>query len=168
MNFSQPIRDNVNENISGQFGQIALKLYGDDLDDAAEAGRAREGRARRACPAWPISAIVKSGEVPQIQVEPDRVALARYGMALGDFQHVFQTAVGGRPVADFWEGERRFDVVMRFPLGARDDVEKLRQAAHAGHRRGGRAARRAGARRRWGTAARRSTARTAGATSASA
>src|SRR5262249_9599054 len=71
--------------------------------------------------------IVKSGEVPQIKVKPDRVALARYGMALGDFQHAFQTAVGGSPVADFWEGERRFDVVTRLPLSTREDVDELRQ-----------------------------------------
>src|SRR5439155_1380976 len=69
--------------------------------------------------------IVKSGEVPQIQVRPDREALARHGMKLGDFQRVFQTAVGGRPVGELWEGERRFEVVMRLPLAARDDVEKI-------------------------------------------
>ena len=57
------------------------------------------------------------------------MALARYGMTLGDFQHVFQTAVGGTPVDEFWEGERRFDVVLRLPPAERDDVEKIRQAA---------------------------------------
>jgi cobalt-zinc-cadmium resistance protein CzcA len=55
------------------------------------------------------------------------VALARYGMTLGEFQHVFQTAVGGRPVDEFWDGERRFDVVLRLPATERDDVEKLRK-----------------------------------------
>ena len=66
-------------------------------------------------------------------------------MALGDFQHAFQTAVGGSPVADFWEGERRFDVVMRFPLAAREDVEELRQLRIPVDGRRGRPARRAGA-----------------------
>lgn len=126
VNFSQPIRDNVNENISGQFGQIAVKLYGDDLrvlQDHAE----RVKNAIADVPGVADLGIVKSGEVPQIQVKPDRTTLARYGMALGEFQHVFETAVGGRPVADYWEGERRSDVVMRFPLVARQDVEELRQ-----------------------------------------
>jgi cobalt-zinc-cadmium resistance protein CzcA len=126
VNFSQPIRDNVNENISGQFGQIAVKLYGDDLvalQAQAEKVKAQIGKVEGVADLG----IVKSGEVPQIQVAPDRVALARYGMNVGDFQHVFQTAVGGRPVSDFWEGERRFDVVMRLPLESRDDVEKLRK-----------------------------------------
>ncbi|MFL5355821.1 efflux RND transporter permease subunit [Archangium sp.] len=124
VNFSQPISDNVNESISGQFGQVAVKLYGDDLkvlQDQAE----KVKNVIAEVPGVADLGIVKSGEVPDIKVTPDRVALARYGMSLGDFQHVFQTAVGGRPVSEFWEGERRFDVVMRLPLSSRDDVEKL-------------------------------------------
>jgi heavy metal efflux system protein len=131
-NFSQPIRDNVNENISGQFGQIAVKLYGDDLDVLQEhAERAKDVIAGVAGVA--DLGIVKSGEVPQIQVKPDRLALARYGMALGDFQHAFETAVGGRPVADYWEGERHVDVVIRLPLASRDDVEEIRHLRIATH-----------------------------------
>lgn len=124
VNFSQPIRDNVNESISGQFGQIAVKLYGDDLtklQQQAERAKAVISTVKGVADLG----IVKSGEVPQLQVEPDRVALARYGMTLGDLQHVFQTAVGGRPVDEFWEGERRFDVVLRLPASERDDVDKL-------------------------------------------
>ncbi|HMK73905.1 MAG TPA: efflux RND transporter permease subunit, partial [Myxococcaceae bacterium] len=125
VNFSQPIRDNVNENISGQFGQIAVKLYGEDLVALqAQAEKAKAAISR--VPGVADLGIVKSGEVPQIQITPDRLILARYGMKLGDFQRVFQTAVGGRPVSEFWDGERRFDVVMRLPLSARDDVEKIR------------------------------------------
>jgi len=124
-NFSQPIRDNVNENISGQFGQIAVKIYGADL--VALQAYAEKAKALIAgIPGVADLGIVKSGEVPQIQITPDRKALARHGLRLGDFQRVFQTAVGGRPVADFWDGERRFDVVMRLPPSARDDLDKLR------------------------------------------
>ena len=56
MNFSQPIRDNVNENISGQYGQVALKIFADDLDDLQQAAERGEERARRRCPASPTSA----------------------------------------------------------------------------------------------------------------
>lgn len=126
VNFSQPIRDNVNESISGQFGQIAVKLYGDDL--VVLQGYAESVKdAIATVPGVADLGIVKSGEVPQIQLTPDRVALARYGMGLGEFQHVFQTAIGGTPVATFWEGERRVDVVMRLPEASRDDVEKIRK-----------------------------------------
>jgi cobalt-zinc-cadmium resistance protein CzcA len=126
VNFSQPIRDNVNENISGQFGQIAVKLYGDDLV-ALQKQAERVKTVISKVDGVADLGIVKSGEVPQIQVKPDRVALGRYGMHLGEFQHVFQTAVGGRPVADFWEGERKFDIVMRLPAAARDDEDKIRK-----------------------------------------
>jgi cobalt-zinc-cadmium resistance protein CzcA len=126
VNFSQPIRDNVNESISGQQGQVAVKLYGDDLAALQElAERTKKVLATVAGVA--DLALVKSGTVEQIQVNPDRTALSRYGMSVGDFQHVFQTAVGGRPVDEFWDGERRFDVVLRLPKVERDDVEKLRK-----------------------------------------
>ena len=125
VNFSQPIRDNVNESISGQQGQIALKLYGDDLTALqAQAEKVKSVISR--VPGVADLALVKSASVLQVRVRPNRVALARYGMDLGDFQHVFQTALGGRPVADYWEGERKFDVVLRLPPADRDDVEKIR------------------------------------------
>ncbi len=126
VNFSQPIRDNVNESISGQFGQIAVKLYGDDLSALQQ--QAEKVKAVIATVQGVADlGIVKSGEVPQLRVEPDRAALARHGLTLGHFQHLFQTAVGGRPVDEFWEGERRFDVVLRLPAVERDDVEKLKK-----------------------------------------
>jgi cobalt-zinc-cadmium resistance protein CzcA len=125
VNFSQPIRDNVNESISGQQGQIALKLYGDDLAALQAQAEKVKGAISHVRGVADL-ALVKSASVLQVRVKPDRVALARYGMDLGDFQHVFQTALGGRPVADFWEGERKFDVVLRLPAANRDDIEKIR------------------------------------------
>jgi cobalt-zinc-cadmium resistance protein CzcA len=124
VNFSQPIRDNVNENISGQFGQIAVKVYGDDLrvlQDFTE--KVKNVIAK--VPGVADLGIVKSGEVPQIQVKPNREALARYGLDLGEFQSVFQATVGGVTVGTFWEGEIPRDLVLRFPPSARDDVEKI-------------------------------------------
>jgi cobalt-zinc-cadmium resistance protein CzcA len=126
VNFSQPIRDNVNESISGQQGQVAVKLYGDDLV-ALQAEAEKTKQVLSTVRGVADLALVKSGTVEQIQVNPDRVALSRYGMSLGDFQHVFQTAIGGRPVDEFWDGERRFDVVLRLPRVERDDVEKLKK-----------------------------------------
>ena len=129
-NFSQPIRDNVNENIAGQFGQIALKLFGEDLrilqDHAAKVKSVIAG-----VPGVADRGIVKSGEVPQIQLHPDREALARYGLDVGDFQHIFQAAVGGVEVATFWEGEVPRDVVLRFAPSSRNDIEKIRKLSIA-------------------------------------
>jgi len=125
-NFSQPIRDNVNENISGQMGQISYKLYGNDLVQLQ--GIAERVKAIIAkVPGVADLGIVKSAMVPQVLIEPDRGTLARYGLDMDDFQHVLQAAIGGVPVSEFWDGEARHDVVMRYPLAARNDVEKLRQ-----------------------------------------
>jgi cobalt-zinc-cadmium resistance protein CzcA len=126
VNFSQPIRDNVNENISGQFGQVAVKLYGDDLKVLQEfAERTKASIAK--VPGVADLGIVKSSEIPQLQVEPDRGALGRYGLDMEDFQHALQAALGGQPVGVFWDGEARHDIVLRYPAAARDDVEKIRK-----------------------------------------
>ncbi len=126
VNFSQPIRDNVNESISGQQGQIAVKLFGDDL--VALQAQAEKVKAVIAkVPGVADLSIVKSAAVLSVLIEPDRPMLARYGMDLADFQHVVQTALSGEPVADYWEGERKFDVVIRLPQTSRDDVEKIRK-----------------------------------------
>src|SRR5262249_2168092 len=84
-NFSQPIRDNVNENISGQFGQIAVKIYGEDLDQLQDAAQKAEDAIGRVAGAADLG-IVKSGETPQIAVTLDRQALARYDLDLADVQ----------------------------------------------------------------------------------
>jgi cobalt-zinc-cadmium resistance protein CzcA len=126
VNFSQPIRDNVNENISGQFGQIALKIYGDDLTSLQEIAEHTKAVIATVDGVADLG-IVKSSEIPQLQIDPDRAALGRYGLDMEDFQHAVQAALGGQPVGVFWDGERRFDLVLRFPSAARDDVEKIRK-----------------------------------------
>ena len=126
VNFSQPIRDNVNENIAGQFGQIALKLYGDDLVQLQDLAERIKG-VIATVPGVADLGIVKSSEIPQLQVEPDRQALGRYGLDMEDFQHTIQAALGGEPVGVFWEGERHYDIVLRYPSAVRDDAEKIRK-----------------------------------------
>jgi cobalt-zinc-cadmium resistance protein CzcA len=123
-NFSQPIRDNVNENISGQFGQIAVKVFADDLvslQQTAEQIKKTIGKV----PGVADLGIVKSGEVPQLRVHPRREALGRYGLSMEAFQDYVATALGGKPVGQFWEGERVFDVVVRLPEASRDSVERI-------------------------------------------
>ena len=126
VNFSQPIRDNVNESISGQQGQIAVKLFGDDLMALQQQAERVKNVISKVNGVADLG-IVKSSTVLSISIKPDRVMLARYGMHLGEFQRVLQTALGGRPVSEFWDGERKFDVVMRLPLESRDDLEKIKR-----------------------------------------
>lgn len=126
VNFSQPIRDNVDESISGQVGQVAVKLYADDLkalQAQAEKVKAVLGKVEGVADLG----IVLSGEVPQVRVVPDRVALARHGLDMEDFQKVFQMALGGVQVGELWEGERKFDVVVRLPGANRNDIDAIRR-----------------------------------------
>jgi cobalt-zinc-cadmium resistance protein CzcA len=125
VNFSQPIRDNVNENISGQFGQIAVKVFADDLvslQQTAEDVKRTLGKV----PGVADLGIVKSGEVPQLRVKPRREALGRFGLTMEAFQAFVDTALGGKSVGQLWEGERVFDVVLRLPESARESVDQIR------------------------------------------
>ncbi len=124
-NFSQPIRDNVNENISGQFGQIAVKIYGDDLDTLQQAAQKTEEAIGGVAGAADLG-IVKSGEMPQIAVQLDREALARYDLDLGDVQDYVETAMAGHAASQLWEGEKRFEVTVRLPQATRGDVASIR------------------------------------------
>lgn len=124
VNFSQPIRDNVNENIYGQFGQIALKIYHHDLKElqaTAEAALSAIGEVRGVADLG----IVKSAPVPQLQVRPQRELLGRFGLSMAEVQHFISVALGGSPVGTLWEGERNFDVVLRLPDAARNTIEKI-------------------------------------------
>ena len=125
-NFSQPIRDNVNENISGQFGQIAVKIYGDDLDQLQDIAR-RAQDVIAAVPGVADLGIVKASAMPSISVTLDRSALARYDLDMADVQDYVETALGGHAATELWEGEKKLDVVVRLPPGARGDVGAIRQ-----------------------------------------
>ncbi|MCA9596766.1 MAG: efflux RND transporter permease subunit [Myxococcales bacterium] len=124
-NFSQPIRDNVAENISGQFGQIAVKIYGDDLTQLQHLA----DQTRAAISDVPGAAdvgVVKASESPQIVVKLDRRALARYDLDMGDVQDYVETSLGGHVASELWEGQRRFDVTVRLPPANRSDLEAIR------------------------------------------
>src|SRR5690606_13021177 len=122
--FSQPIRDNVNENISGQFGQIALKIYADELTTLQQVAEATK-LALTDVPGVADLGIVKSGEVPQVQIKPRRESLGRHGMTMEELQSYLAIALGGRAVGELWEGDRSFDVVLRFPEASRETVEQI-------------------------------------------
>jgi cobalt-zinc-cadmium resistance protein CzcA len=124
-NFSQPIRDNVAENISGQFGQIAVKIYGDDLGVLqAAADKTRDVIAT--VPGAADVGVVKASESPQIVVHLDRDALPRYDLDMGDVQDYLETSLGGHVATELWEGQRRFDVTVRLPPASRSDLSSIR------------------------------------------
>ncbi len=123
-NFSQPIRDNVNDSISGQPGQVAVKVYGNDLDELQKAAEAAKKTLSTVRGVADLS-IVKAGVVPQIQVKPKREQLGRFGMMMEDVQGFISMALGGSVVGDLWERDRSFNVVLRLPEDSRDTLEKI-------------------------------------------
>jgi cobalt-zinc-cadmium resistance protein CzcA len=125
-NFSQPIRDNVNENISGQQGQIAIKIYGESVKKLRDYAEAVEAEVAKV-PGIVDVGIVKAAEQPVIAVNPDRKALARWDQDLGSLQDYIETALSGHAASELWEGEKKFDVTVRFPRAAREDLSTIRE-----------------------------------------
>ncbi len=110
--FSQPIRDNVLESISQIDGQIVIKVFGENGDVLKEQAQKVLDTIQ------PIHGVARAfidryGQVPQLQIEIDRAKAARYGLNVADIQDVIETALGGRAATEIWEGERKFDVVVR-------------------------------------------------------
>ena len=124
-NFSQPIRDNVAENISGQFGQVAVKIYGDDLQQLQKLAEAMENEIGKVAGVADLG-IVRSSEQPSISITPKRDALTRWDLDLGSLQDYIETALSGHTASELWEAEKRFDVTVRLPVGARHSVEAIR------------------------------------------
>ena len=121
---TQPIEMRFNELISGVRADVAVKIYGDDLDTLADLAKSIEG----VMASIPGSADAQSEQVtglPILSIHPDRDALARYGLDIADVQRVAGIALGGEVAGQFFEGDRRFDIVVRFPEYLRTDVRAI-------------------------------------------
>jgi len=122
--FTQPIQMRMNELISGVRADVAVMLYGDDLDVLQQVGR----QIQRVAAAVPGAADVRLEEtsgLPLLTVLPDRQALAGYGLNPGQVQATVATAVGGQVAGQLFEGDRRFDIVVRLPEALRQDPAAL-------------------------------------------
>ncbi|GAM98996.1 cobalt-zinc-cadmium resistance protein CzcA [alpha proteobacterium U9-1i] len=122
--FTQPIQMRFNELIAGVRGDVAIKLYGNDLTVMSEAA----GRIAAVLQSIDGAADVKveqTGGFPTLDVAFDRDAIARYGLSLQDVTDTVATAMGGREAGLVFEGDRRFDVVVRLPDAVRDDLDAV-------------------------------------------
>ncbi|WP_425479499.1 efflux RND transporter permease subunit [Stenotrophomonas chelatiphaga] len=122
--FTQPIQMRMNELISGVRADVAVVVYGDDLDMLAQVGR----RVQQVVSGVPGAADVRLEEtsgLPLLTLRPDRQALAGYGLNPGQVQSTVATAVGGTVAGQLFEGDRRFDIVVRLPEALRQDPAAL-------------------------------------------
>jgi cobalt-zinc-cadmium resistance protein CzcA len=122
--FTQPIEMRFNELISGVRADVAVKVYGDDLATLLALGEEIEAVLTNV-PGGADVALEQMTGLPMLTVEPRRGTLARYGLDVADVQDVVATAIGGRSVGDIFEGDQRFDLVLRLPESARNDPAAL-------------------------------------------
>ncbi len=122
--FTQPIQMRMNELISGVRADVAIKLYGDNLDTLVEIGKQLEAVAK-AVPGAADVRLEESTGLPLLAITPDRQALVRYGMNPGAVQDTVGAAVGGAVAGQLFEGDRRFDIVVRLPEHLRQDPALL-------------------------------------------
>jgi cobalt-zinc-cadmium resistance protein CzcA len=124
--FSQPIVDNVLESISGIKGKVAIKIYGDDLDQMQ---RLAEATRDAIAPVRGVRdlGLYQTGVVPQLRLDIDREAIARYGLRVADVDDVIEAAIGGDVATEIWEGERRIEVAVRLAEPFRVGIDRIRE-----------------------------------------
>ncbi|MEQ9099012.1 MAG: CusA/CzcA family heavy metal efflux RND transporter [Imperialibacter sp.] len=123
-NYSQPIIDNVAESVAGINASNAIKIYGDDLDDLDEiAGQVIE--QIKDVPGIKDVGILRNLGQPEISVVLDRERMAAYGVTIADAQAVLEMAFGGKTVTQKYEGEKKFDVRIRYDKDYRKDERDI-------------------------------------------
>src|SRR5262249_45821168 len=135
-NFSQPIKDNVEEAVSGVRGQVVLKVFGTDLDVMKATLEKCVTSLTKVAGVVDLG-LYRDATVPQLQIVLDRAALARAGINVSAAQDVVRTALGGDVPTEYWENERPVPVRVIFPVPERDDEERIGNilvpAADGGH-----------------------------------
>jgi len=124
--FTQPIQMRFNELISGVRSDLAVKVYGDDLETLEEVAKQIEGVTAKVAGAADVRTEQVTG-LPILTVTPDRERLAFYGLDIASVQDTLRIAIGGGTAGQVFEGDRRFDLVVRLPEILRTDLEVLKR-----------------------------------------
>lgn len=124
--FTQPIQMRFNELISGVRSDLAVKVYGDDLDILVELAEQIEGVVANVPGAADARSEQATG-LPLLSVIPKREQLAYYGLDVAAVQEVLRVAIAGESAGQIFEGDRRFDLVLRLPESLRTDLDALKR-----------------------------------------
>jgi cobalt-zinc-cadmium resistance protein CzcA len=124
--FSQPIQLRFNELMSGVRSDVAVKLFGDDMDVLGVTS-AQIAAAMSKVPGATDVKVEQASGLPMLTVQIDRDKASRYGLNIGTVQDTIATAIGGREAGTLFEGDRRFDIVVRLPESARGDLDAMRR-----------------------------------------
>ncbi|MDH4097539.1 MAG: efflux RND transporter permease subunit, partial [Nitrospira sp.] len=121
---SQPIQERVDELISGIRTECAIKLFGDDLDILRDKAEEIATLMQQIDGVKDIKVEQVAGQ-PYLTVDIDRQKIARFGINVADVQEIIITAIGGKPATHVYEGERRFQLILRFPEAFRNSVASV-------------------------------------------
>ena len=135
-NFSQPISDNMEEAVSGVKGELAVKMYGDDLKLLEDKAGEIVEVMRKINGIEDLGLFRVLGQ-PNLNVSVDRKQAARHGINVSDVQDAVETAVGGKAVSQVLQGEQRYDLVVRYQASYRktmEAIENIRLLAPSGER----------------------------------
>lgn len=126
VNLTQPIEMTVDELLEGVKAELAVKLFGEDMDVLKQTADIIAATVREVPGAADVQVDQVSG-VPQLLIRPDREAIARYGLNLSDVQDVIRAAVGGAEAGTIFEGIRQYDIYVRYEPEARDNMEAIKE-----------------------------------------
>ena len=121
---SQPIAERVDEMVTGVRSQLAIKVFGDDLDDLKSVSE-QVARILKSVPGSRDIRIERLSGQQALTIDIDRKAIARHGLNVADVQNIIETAIGGKDVTTLYEGERRYSVTVRFPAQVRQSVAAI-------------------------------------------
>lgn len=123
--FTQPIQMRFNELIAGVRGDVAVKVYGEEFDDIQQTAAA-VGRIIQSIPGAADVKVEQTKGLPVMSVNIDRTAISRFGLAMADVQDVVNVAIGGREAGTVFEGDKRFDLMVRLPEAIRSKLSDLK------------------------------------------
>lgn len=124
LGFSQPIQDNVEEYVAGVKSSLVIKIFGNDLYQLEELADQTAAEIKNINGIEDVK-VYRSIGLPELQINLDESKMARYAVAVADAQSVVEMAIGGKAATQFYEGERTFDVTLRFQKEFRDNEDKI-------------------------------------------
>ena len=127
LNVGQPISHRLDHLLSGVRAQIAVKIFGQNLGELRTAASQVEAVMKSIEGVVDLQ-IEKQVLIPQVKIQVDREKLRLYGVKVGELNEMLETALNGRTVAQVLDGQKTYDIFVRFDENARNDVESLRQA----------------------------------------
>ena len=124
LGFSQPIQDNVEEYVAGVKSSLVIKIFGEDLQQLEALADQTATTIKQVRGVEDVN-VFRSIGLPELQIKLDEAKMARYAVSMADAQSVTEMAIGGKAATQFYEGERIFDVRLRFQKEYRDNEDKI-------------------------------------------